>query len=123
LVHAAVELAAMFGLADRVDFEHTMFGAAAEHPHAEAYYLFNPFGENLYAVADRMDNTVETSHPRFVREVLAVQQLLRAVPDGTLLLTYHGYGGPIPREYELVRTDPQLNALKLWRKGPPASAR
>jgi hypothetical protein len=118
LVTAARELAAMFAVADRVGFEHTMFDAE-QAPRADAYYLFNPFGENLYAVANRLDSTVETSRQRFVREVLAVQRLLHAQPEGTLLLTYNGYGGTIPHQYELVRSDPQIKALKLWRKGSP----
>lgn len=118
LVAAARGLATLFALEDRVDFEHTTFGAERA-PRADAYYLFNPFAENLHAVTHRLDDGVEVSRSRFVREVLAVQRQLNTEPDGTLLLTYHGYGGPIPQGYELVREDPQIKALKLWCKGGP----
>jgi SAM-dependent methyltransferase len=115
LVDAARELANMFELADRVEFEHGTFGSS-HSPAADAYYLFNPFGENLYAAERRIDDTVEASRPRFVREVVATQRLLQTAPAGTSLITYHGFGGAIPAGYIRLRVDTQIKALELWRK-------
>jgi hypothetical protein len=68
LVEAARDLASTFGVADRVEFRHEVFGRSRT-PAAGAYYLFHPFGENLYELAKRLDDSVETSRPRFVHEV------------------------------------------------------
>ena len=37
--------------------------------------------------------------------------------EGTLVLTYHGFGGHLPDAYELLRDEPAgTDALKLWRR-------
>ncbi len=117
LVTAARALADVFGVSDRVSFHHATFGDAAP-PAADAYYLYNPFGENLFVNGEHLDHDVELTEPRYLRDVAAVEQLLRAAPLGTALLTYNGFGGRLPAGYEQVHVDRALpNILRLWRRG------
>jgi predicted RNA methylase len=115
LVAAARELARRFGVSDRVRFIHGL--APRDAPVADAYYLFNPLGENILDPADRLDEAVELSDARYGREVCAIEDLFADARPGTMALVYNGFGGVIPHGYELLRRDLTLpNELALWRK-------
>ncbi len=80
-------------------------------------YLFNPFAENTFAEACRIDCTVESSLWRYEEDIALVQEGLRRAPLGQRVVTYHGFGGELPRGYieehcEGVGTD----VLELWVK-------
>ncbi|HEX2730293.1 MAG TPA: hypothetical protein VHM70_01760 [Polyangiaceae bacterium] len=124
LVRAARALARTFGVADRIEFACGEFDETSV-PIAEALYLFNPFGENLYGREGQLDNHVHLSGTRYRRDVAAVERLLNAVPGGTFVMTYNGFGGRVPAGYELIRVDRELpNVLAMWRKrnGLPLTA-
>jgi SAM-dependent methyltransferase len=119
LVAVARELARTFEVQRRVTFVQGTFGVGQQPiPAADVYYLFNPFGENLYGPPDRIDDEVELSDERYVRDVLAVEALLEEAPVGTHLLTYNGFGGEPPPMYREIRVDDRSlpNVLRLWRK-------
>ncbi len=124
LVRAATALAATFGVSDRVCFRQ---GAMADEPLplADAYYLFNPFGENLYDSDDHLDDEVELSKSRYARDVHATDQLLEGAHVGTILVTYNGYGGTVPVSYREIRLNRHLpEVLRMWQKvalDPPVS--
>jgi len=116
LVAAARSLARTFGVDDRVTF---IEGALGEGilPRTDAYYLFNPFGENLYGLDGHLDESVELGEERYARDIAAVESVLRAAPVGTYVITYNGFGGCIPREYDVLRADHTLpQDLYLARK-------
>jgi hypothetical protein len=116
LVAAGRNLASLFGVQDRVSFVHGTFGKDPV-PEAQAYYLFNPFGENLLGLSGHLDDEVELSGVRYVRDITAIEQLLRDAPLGTYLLTYNGFGGKVPAGYQTLRVDRELpNVLRMWRK-------
>jgi hypothetical protein len=116
LVAAARALADHFGVADRVTFVEDTLGEGPI-PTAEAYYLYNPFGENQFWYGERLDDDVELSEDRFARDVAATEALFREVPLGTCVITYNGFGGRMPADFEAVRVDRTLpNMLRLWRK-------
>ena len=104
LVSAAAALARLFEVEDRVQFVKGALGESAA-PIADAYYLYNPFGENLLGPSDHLDEDVEISDERFVRDVAAVEDLLRDAAVGTYVLTYNGFGGKVPAGYTDVRVD------------------
>jgi SAM-dependent methyltransferase len=115
LVDAARTLAQAFRVCERVEFVHGALGEVPT-PLGEAYYFFNPFGENLY-FDGHLDDDVELGDERYVRDVDAAQELLRHAPVGTYALTYNGFGGTIPAGYRQVRVDRTLTCeLCLWRK-------
>lgn len=114
LVEAARELAEAFGVADRVRFIH---GALSEDvvPAADAYYLYNPFGENLFGPEDHLDEDVELGQQRYERDIAMTEALLEQAPIGTYLIKYNGFGGRVPYGYDPVRTALDLpNRLRIW---------
>jgi len=116
LVSAARDLAHRFGVEDRVRFVPAVFGELTT-PVADAYYLFNSFGENLFPPDGRLDDAAELSQERYRRDIRALATWLRAAPVGTFVLTYNGFGGRLPPDFENVRMDRALpNVLRLSRK-------
>ena len=117
LVASARSLARLFGVSDRVQFVRGSFGVAPT-PDANAYYLFNPFGEYEWEPGEGVEADVGFSAGRQTY-VAAMEELLQCKPVGTWVLTYNGFGGRIPEGYRLVRVDWELPAvLRLWRKEP-----
>lgn len=83
----------------------------------DAFYLYNPFGENLYAPDDQFDDEAELSALRWSHDVSIMEHLLDQAPVKTCLVTYHGFGGSMPETYELVRTRMRDSGpLRLWTK-------
>lgn len=116
LVASARALANVFGVDDRVRFVEGALGVVAT-PIAEAYYLYNPFGQYSFGSSHDVDTDVEFSDERYAHDVAAVEQLLRRAAIGTCVLTYNGFGGRVPAGYEQIRVDPTLpSILRLWRK-------
>lgn len=71
----------------------------------DGFYFFNPFGENLFDGNERYDAAVELSRARFAADLLRVEQQLTRAPLGSVVVTYHGLGGPIPSSYDLMDDD------------------
>lgn len=116
LVTAAQNLAQLFRVDDRVHFITGALGEIAP-PRADAYYLYNPFGENLFPPSAQLDDEVELSRARYDRDVAAVEDLLRRAPLGTYIVTYNSFGGRLPTGYDEVRVARDLPAvLRMWRK-------
>ncbi len=88
----------------------------------DALYVFNSFAENVFSTVDRFDDTVELSRVRYVADVLLVARKLAELPPGTVLLTYHGLGGPIPHGYKHLLVEPAGTGwLHVWRQEGGAS--
>ena len=116
LVRAARHLARLFRVEDRVHFLHGAFGDEPP-PFAEAYYMYNPFGENLFPLAEHLDEDVELGGDRYVRDVTMVEAFLATARVGTFVVTYNEFGGTVPPSYEELRVDNELpNVLRLSRK-------
>jgi predicted RNA methylase len=116
LVGAARELAKSFECDDRVSFHHFEFGEAPA-PRADAYYFFNPFGENLFSHEEHLDDYVELSEFRYARDVAAARALLESASLGTYVLTYNGFGAALPAGYREVRHSCEFSSvLRLWLK-------
>jgi SAM-dependent methyltransferase len=82
----------------------------------DAFYLYNPFAEQLPegpAIDDELDRT--ESH--FHRYVSLVESRLGALPGGTRVVTYHGFGGRMPFDW-LPVTSMRMRggSLTLWQK-------
>lgn len=116
LVAAARDLARGFGVEDRCTFLEGAFGATAIAP-ADAYYLYNPFGENLFGPLDHLDEEVELSEQRFAADIALLEALLRDARLGTCVLVYNGIGCSMPAGYDELYVDYELpSVLRLWRK-------
>ncbi|MFO0631054.1 MAG: class I SAM-dependent methyltransferase [Polyangiales bacterium] len=116
LVDVARSLARLYRVAERVTFVQGVH-VDGPLPSVDAYYLFNPFGENLLNTDEHIDHDVELSDPRYVDDVAAMEQRLRDAPRGTHVMTYNGFGGAVPDTYDEVRpSDDAPNRLSLWRR-------
>jgi SAM-dependent methyltransferase len=116
-------VAAAQALAVAVESANVTFfvGDASRLPLADfdGFYIFNSFAENAFLVADQLDQTVELSHGRQLGDVMRVERWLANRSLGTVLVTYHGLGGPIPGSYARVHVEAAGTGwLSAWRKGP-----
>lgn len=116
LVDAARSLARLFQVEDRVRFIEAALGDQPL-PGAEAYYFYNPFGENLVARTDHLDEDVEVSVERYVRDIERAKELIDRAPLGTVIVTYFGLGCSIPSSYREICPDPgSRGLLRMWRR-------
>lgn len=116
LVSAARSLASRFGVESRVAFLQGSLGFITL-PRVDAYYFFNPFGENLFGASECLDEAVELTRERFHADFARTQAMLEAAPTGTLVVTYNGIGGRMPESYVLRRVEDELPCnLKLFEK-------
>jgi SAM-dependent methyltransferase len=82
----------------------------------DAQYVLNSLAENIFSAAERFDDSVELSATRYVADVLRVARSLAELPEGTLLMTYHGLGGPIPNAFTRLSVERIGSGwLQLWR--------
>jgi SAM-dependent methyltransferase len=89
----------------------------------DAFYLFNPFGENLYHPDDYFDREPELSALRYLNDLSIFEHWLDQAAQHTCFVTYHGFGGRIPSSYALRHTLAQgPDILRLWRKEQPGLA-
>lgn len=94
---------------------------------ADAYYLYNPFGENLSGDAptagdpsrapDHIDDEFPRDEAAFLAGVRATERLLKQARPGTQLITFNGYGGVIPSSYDARAVERYgLSDLIWWTK-------
>ena len=116
LVALAEELAGRFGVSARVSFVTGRFDAV-DFLDYDAIYLFNPFGENRFPVAEHLDSSVEVNPSRFDDEVALIERQIERMRMGTHLVTYNGFGGCVPDNFDLVHAKITSGSLlRLWRK-------
>jgi SAM-dependent methyltransferase len=118
-VAVAHSLARLFGVQNRVRFVHGMLGDDVLPP-VDAYYIYNPFAQHLFAPSDDLGWGASPNYQRYRRDVMTAQEIFRRAPPGTVVLTYNGFGGLMPASYEACRVDRELPCvLRLWRKSAP----
>jgi SAM-dependent methyltransferase len=66
----------------------------------DAFYLYNPFLENLGTLRP-LDFTTLLTPALFEAYIDFVRQQLQRAPVGTRVVTYHGFGGDLPSSYRL----------------------
>ncbi|MGZ3454578.1 MAG: class I SAM-dependent methyltransferase [Polyangiales bacterium] len=102
-----------------VDNAHFIVGDATRAPLADfdALYFFNPFAENAFEPEDRLDETVELTEFRYFHDVMQFERSLLRAKVGTLVVTYHTFGGRIADSYQLLREElAGTDRLRLWQK-------
>jgi predicted RNA methylase len=83
----------------------------------DGFYFFNPFTENVWGAQDVFDARTGGPQRRFRTEGLRVALRLRQARLGSVLVTYHGLGGPIPSSYELISEESTGSGpLRTWIK-------
>ena len=118
LVTVAAELAARNGLAN-VEFVHAD-AFNLDWADFDAFYFFNPFGEQLHHGYWFLDLTIEFCPANYVKWVSAVRERLGQARIGTRVVTYHGFGGPAPMGYAMISEHTYgSDRLELWVKMRP----
>jgi predicted RNA methylase len=83
----------------------------------DAFYFYNPFGEQIHETAHIIDRTINLDPATFQPSVASVGERLRAARLGTRVVTYHGFGAQPPDGYDLVDRHPiGSDTLELWVK-------
>ena len=111
-VRAAIDASARL-LVRNVHFIHADILDIDWRPY-DSYYLYNPFAEHLLG---GIDGSFPVRPAQFSFYVDAVERRLRDARPGTRVVTYHGFGGNMPRCFELVACeDAGSDQLELWIK-------
>ncbi len=83
----------------------------------DGFYLFNPFYENTLLPADRIDLTIPTSQILYELYLDTVLEKLKGLQKGSRVVTYHGFGGTFPTEFDLsIKAPCGTSYLELWIK-------
>lgn len=83
----------------------------------DAFYLYNPFAEQLFERAFVLDQSIDLHPVNFDVYVEAVRQRLARARIGTRVVTYHGYGAAPPSGYDLARSERiGSDRVELWVK-------
>ncbi len=118
-VAVARSLARLFGVQSRVRFLQGHLGEIVL-PEADAYYIYNPFAQHLFAPTEGFGAGATPDYARYHRDVTIAQDVFRRARAGTIVLTYNGFGGLMPSSYEACRVDRELPCvLRMWRKAQP----
>jgi SAM-dependent methyltransferase len=115
LVRAARQVAKRLGITN----SRFALGDALARPWTkfDGFYFFNPFTENCWGAQDVFDAGRGGPKQRFRTEGLRVAQRLCEARLGSILVTYHGLGGPIPSSYELISEENcGSGPLRTWIK-------
>jgi len=98
---------------NNLDFIHSNI-TAIEFKEFEAFYIFNPFYENIIA-ENPIDDTIQLEKNLYSLYSLYVKAQLSKMPAGTRLATYFSYLDEVPEGYE-VQSTYFGDKLKLWAK-------
>jgi len=83
----------------------------------DGIYLFNPFYEQIADGIPRIEGPIETSADLYTQYVVTTCVKLFTAREGTRVVTYHGFGGPMPTGYQLITREPACyDYLELWEK-------
>ena len=79
-----------------------------------AFYLYNPFTENLFPFK-KLNNEVELSNFLFYFYFNQTKQQLDRTKTGARLVTYHGDNFEVPKSFKEIK-ETEDGLLKLWIK-------
>ncbi|MDI1478738.1 class I SAM-dependent methyltransferase [Polyangium sp. y55x31] len=83
----------------------------------DGFYLFNPFEEGTFAPSQWVDRTIPLSEERASGDVARVEAALARARRGTCVVTFHGFGGAIPKGFvHLPEETRGVPFLRLWVK-------
>lgn len=83
----------------------------------DAFYFYNPFAEQLFDTELALDRSIDLDAIHFLPYVTAVSRKLADARLGTRVVTYHGYGAPLPLGYALAQAvSIGTDRVELWLK-------
>jgi len=116
LVETATQAIAALGLSDRALVRHGSL-SDVDWGAYRAFYFCNPFEENIFPDARKLDDAIVLSEERFREDTARVEEVLDAAPVGTRIVTFHGLGARVPATYRRHPEQTKGTAfLNLWVK-------
>jgi len=108
-------------LAQRMGVPNVLFACrdalAADWRAFHCVYLYNPFGELHFAANRRVDPAPWAHGAGYRSHVAATRKKLDEMPQGTRVVTFHGFGGDMPDAYDVVSVESVAGGmLALWIK-------
>jgi SAM-dependent methyltransferase len=83
----------------------------------DGIYLYNPFYEQISSFLVQIDNNIDRSARAYGRFVSGTLTKLADAARPMAVVTFHGFGAPLPPEYTLLGDEPAGNdQLELWVK-------
>lgn len=99
---------AQFRLGNMMDLDWSEF---------DGFYLFNPYQENIFDFVTPISGAIQLSAQLYQQYVVATYAGLLSARIGTRVATYHGFGGVVPDEYQLIARDAVgTGCLEVWEK-------
>jgi hypothetical protein len=88
----------------------------------DGFYLFNPFYEHVANFVMPVEESIQVSPKLYTEYVVATCVKLFTARVGARVVTYHGFGAPMPPGYrQLLREPAGSEYLELWEKEPLSS--
>lgn len=81
----------------------------------DAFFLFNPFYENL-GIDEPMDDSVVLGREQYTRYCAHVREQLAARPPGTRLATYYSFLDDVPRHCYRPAGESGISKLRFWER-------
>lgn len=111
MVRLAQRVSRQLGVGHRTLFMHGEATSMDWSPYG-GVYLYNPFAESLFT-REIIDPGLRRT--RYLAEVAATEAKLATLRPGTLVVTYHGFGGEMPDDFKLLEREPARDdELCLW---------
>jgi len=86
----------------------------------DGFYFYNPFYEHVAGFMPRIDEPIIVSPHLFTNYVVAACVKLFAAKRGARVVSYQGFGGPMPKGFRrLLREPAGAEYLELWEKSEP----
>jgi SAM-dependent methyltransferase len=83
----------------------------------DGFYFYNPFYEHIAGFLPRIDEPIVVSPHLFTNYVVAACVKLFTAKPGARVVTYQGFGGPMPKGFRRVLREPAgAEYLELWEK-------
>jgi hypothetical protein len=83
----------------------------------DGFYFFNPFYEHIIDYQPRIDGPIVVSPHLFTDYVVTTCVKLFAAKPGARVVSYHGFGGPMPLGFRRILREPAGSEhLELWEK-------
>jgi SAM-dependent methyltransferase len=81
----------------------------------DGFYLYNPFAEVGWP--SPLSGTSQAANMEYRRLVTLTEERLLLAPRGSRVVTYHGFGGVIPRCFRLIVQEPSgTDFIEFWEK-------
>lgn len=98
--------------------------ASFESRSFNGFYFYNPFREQIADDTLPIDHSLQRSRTLYNLYVAAASASLVRAPAGTAVVTYRGFGGPLPPQYRRVRSEgPAAAEIALWVREGDSKAR